>query len=36
MTGRDSYHAAMASPSRRSVLDVLLASADPLDAAAVA
>jgi predicted ArsR family transcriptional regulator len=37
MTGRDdSYHAAMASPSRRSVLDVLLASTGPLDAAAVA
>jgi predicted ArsR family transcriptional regulator len=35
VTGRDGYHAAMASPSRRAVLDVLLASADPLDAAAV-
>lgn len=30
------YHAALASPSRRRVLDVLLAAPDPLDAAAVA
>ena len=37
MTSRsESYHAAMASPPRRSVLNALLASPDPLDAATVA
>lgn len=30
------YHAALASPSRRQVLDALLSSSEPLDAAAVA
>lgn len=37
MTGRsEDYHAALASTSRRQVLDVLLATAEPLDAAGVA
>jgi predicted ArsR family transcriptional regulator len=35
-TRSESYHAAMASPPRRSVLNALLASPDPLDAAIVA
>jgi predicted ArsR family transcriptional regulator len=37
MTDRsDEYHAALASPSRRQVLDALLDSPEPLDAAAIA
>jgi predicted ArsR family transcriptional regulator len=35
-TRSESYHAAMASPPRRAVLNALLASPDPLDAAMVA